>query len=120
HYHEWGEGPAIILIHGGGPGAYGYSNFRKNVGPLSKRNRVFVLDLPGYGQSAARAQPDGLVVALANAVRDIMDHAEIATASLVGNSLGGMTSLRFALDSPDRVDRLILMGPGGGLPIFSP
>lgn len=120
HYHSWSDGPAIILIHGGGPGAYGYSNFRKNVGPLSERNRVIVLDLPGYGQSAPRAQPEGLIVALANAVRDVMDHAGIETASLVGNSLGGMTSLRLALDTPERVDKLILMGPGGGLPTLSP
>ncbi len=120
HYHSWGEGPAIILIHGGGPGAYGFSNYRKNVEHLSRRNRVIVLDLPGYGQSAPRAQPDGLVVSLANAVRDVMDHADIATATLVGNSLGGMTSLRLALDTLDRIDKLILMGPGGGLPTLTP
>lgn len=120
HYQTWGEGPAIILIHGGGAGAYGYSNYRKNVEPLSQRNQVIVPDLPGYGQSAQRAQPDGLIVALANAVRDVMDHAGIESASLVGNSLGGMTSLRFALDTPERVDKLILMGPGGGLPTLTP
>lgn len=120
HYQDWGNGPAVILIHGGGPGAYGYSNYRKNIGPLSVRNRVIVVDLPGYGQSPMRAQPEGFVVSLANAVRDVMDHAGIPTASLVGNSLGGMTSLRFAIDTPERVDKLILMGPGGGLPMFSP
>lgn len=120
HYHSWGDGPAIILIHGGGPGAYGYSNYRKNIEPLSQRNRVIVVDLPGYGQSTKRAQPDGLTVSLANAVRDVMDHAGIESASLVGNSLGGGTALRFALDTPARVDRLVLMGPAGGLPILSP
>jgi len=120
HYQELGEGPAVILIHGGGPGAYGYSNYRKNVGPLSQRNRVIVMDLPGYGQSAKRAQPDGLVVSLANAVRDIMDHAGIEKASLIGNSLGGATSLRFALDSPQRLEKLILMGTAGSLPMFTP
>jgi pimeloyl-ACP methyl ester carboxylesterase len=120
HYHEWGQGRAIFLIHGGGPGAYGYSNFRKNVAPLSRRNRVIVMDLPGYGQSAKRAQPSGLTVSLANAVRDVMDHAGIHKASLVGNSLGGMTSLRFALDTPERAEKLVLMGAGGGLPMFTP
>ncbi|KRB84997.1 hypothetical protein ASE00_21690 [Sphingomonas sp. Root710] len=119
-YQEWGEGPAIILIHGGGPGAYGYSNFRKNIGPLSRRNRVIVIDLPGYGRSAKRLQPDGLTVSLASAVRDVMDHVGIERASLVGNSLGGMTSLRFALDMPERVEKLVLMGPGGSLPMFTP
>lgn len=120
HYQELGEGPAVILIHGGGPGAYGYSNYRRNIVPLSQRNRVIVLDLPGYGQSAKRSRPDGLTVSLANAVRDIMDYEGIEKASLVGNSLGGMTSLRFALDTPERVNKLILMGPGGSLPMFTP
>ncbi|WP_027951152.1 alpha/beta fold hydrolase [Haliea salexigens] len=120
HYQEKGEGPAVILIHGGGAGAYGYSNYKKNVDPLSQRNRVIVVDLPGYGQSARRAQPDGLVVSLANAVRDVMDDAGIEQANLVGNSLGGMTSLRLTLDTPERVSSLVLMGPGGGLPMFSP
>ena len=119
HYHEWGAGPAVLLIHGGGPGAYGYSNFRKNVPFLAKRNRVIVLDLPGYGKSTKRPQPDGMTASLADAVRDVMDHAEIEKASLVGNSLGGGTALRLALDTPERVERLVLMGPAGGLPIFS-
>jgi pimeloyl-ACP methyl ester carboxylesterase len=119
-YQEKGQGPAVILIHGGGPGAYGYSNYVKNVGPLSNRNRVIVIDLPGYGKSEKREQPNGLVQTLANATRDVMDHAGIEKASLVGNSLGGMTALRFALDTPDRLEKLILMGPGGGLPTTTP
>lgn len=120
HYQVHGEGPTLVLIHGGGPGAYGFSNYRKNIEFLSRRNRVIVMDLPGYGGSAKRAQPDGLLVSLSDAVCDILDHEKIESASLVGNSLGGGTSLRFALDHPDRVDKLILMGTAGGLPPFTP
>lgn len=120
HYQESGAGDPVFLIHGGGPGAYGYSNYRRNIAALSLENRVIVIDLPGFGQSATRQRPDGIYKALAHAVRDVMDHENIAKASMVGNSLGGGTAIRFALDHPDRVDKLVLMGPGGGMPVFSP
>jgi 4,5:9,10-diseco-3-hydroxy-5,9,17-trioxoandrosta-1(10),2-diene-4-oate hydrolase len=119
-YMEAGEGPAVILIHGGGPGAYGYSNYRRNLHPLAERGfRVVIIDLPGYGQSEHRDMSNGIYVPLAQATLELIDHLQVAKASLVGNSLGGGTSLRLALDKPDRVDKLILMGPGGGIPVTS-
>ena len=119
-YQEAGEGPAVILIHGGGPGAYGYSNYRKNLYPLVERgNRVIVIDLPGYGQSDYRDSVDGLFNPMAEATLELMDHLGLAKASIVGNSLGGGTAIRLALTHPDRVDKLILMGPGGSLPSTS-
>ena len=120
-FHEAGEGPVVILIHGGGPGAYGYSNYRKNLQPLADRgNRVVIVDLPGYGQSDFRGIEGGLFAAPAEAVVELIEHLGVAKASLVGNSLGGGTALRVAMDHPERVDKLILMGPGGGLSPTSP
>lgn len=120
-YQEMGEGPTVILIHGGGPGAYGYSNYRKNLVPLAARgNHVVIVDLPGYGQSDHRKSADGLFAPMAEATLDLIDHLGIEKASIVGNSLGGGTALRLALDHPGRVDKLILMGPGGSLPATSP
>lgn len=119
-YSEAGEGPPVILIHGGGPGAYGYSNYRKNFRPLAERgHRVVIIDLPGYGQSEHRDTSEGIYAPLAQATLELLDHLQLSQASLVGNSLGGGTSLRLALDHPDRVDKLILMGPGGGIPVTS-
>lgn len=120
HYQMTGQGDAVILIHGGGPGASGLSNFRRNIGSLAERHRVIVVDLPGYGQSDARDLTDGLYAPLASAVREVMDGEAIPTASFVGNSLGGGTAIRFALDNPDRTSKLVLMGPGGSVPLFSP
>jgi len=119
HYQEWGEGKPVILIHGGGAGAFGLSNYVKNIGPLAKEFRVIVPDLPGYGQSDFRDMPDGMFIACAQAIEEIVDHLKLETVSLVGNSLGGGTSLRFSLANPDRLDKLILMGGAGGLPIFT-
>ena len=48
---EGGKGPALLMLHGGGPGATGISNFSRNVPALAEHFRVIVPDLPGYGGS---------------------------------------------------------------------
>ncbi|WP_048820521.1 alpha/beta fold hydrolase, partial [Streptomyces ipomoeae] len=48
---ETGDGPPVLLLHGGGPGASGVSNYSRNIAALAKEYRVIVPDLPGYGRS---------------------------------------------------------------------
>ncbi|WP_330327547.1 alpha/beta fold hydrolase [Streptomyces pseudovenezuelae] len=110
---ETGDGPPVLLLHGGGPGASGVSNYARNIAELAKNYRVIVPDLPGYGRSTKGldlADPFG---SLARGIRGLMDRLHLDRAHLVGNSLGGACALRLALDTPDRVDRMVLMGPGG-------
>ena len=110
---ERGTGDALLLLHGGGPGATGMSNYARNVDALAQRFRVVVPDLPGYGHSSKhvdRADPFG---DLAAAMRGLLDALGIERAHVVGNSYGGAAALRLALDRPDRVARMVLMGPGG-------
>ncbi len=110
---EAGAGPAVVLLHGGGPGASGVSNYARNIEPLARSFRVIVPDMPGYGRSAKgvdRRDPFGY---LADHIRGMLDALGIDRAHLVGNSYGGSCALRLALDTPQRVDRLVLMGPGG-------
>lgn len=118
-YHDVGEGDPVILIHGGGPGATGYSNYSRNIGPLSQNNRVIVIDLPGYGGSENREIEGSIFDVLSAMVIGLMDALDIAKASIVGNSLGGGTALRTAIDHPERVAKLVLMGPGGGMTVHS-
>lgn len=110
---ETGTGAPAVLLHGGGPGASGASNYSRNIEPLAQHFRVIVPDMPGYGRSAKgvdRADPFGY---LADHIRGMLDELDIDRAHLVGNSYGGACALRLALDTPHRVDRLVLMGPGG-------
>ena len=58
---ELGEGPPLLMLHGGGPGASGLSNFSRNIPRLANRFRVIVPDMPGYGQSIQRPRPQGPV-----------------------------------------------------------
>ena len=45
---EAGSGPAVVMLHGGGPGASGMSNYSRNIDALARRFRVIVPDMPGY------------------------------------------------------------------------
>lgn len=112
-YAEAGAGPVVLMLHGGGPGASGVPNYVRNIDALAAHYRVLIPDLPGYGKSTKgvdRSDPFG---DLANATRMFLDALGVNWAHAIGNSLGGACALRLALDTPDRVGRLVLMGPGG-------
>jgi 2-hydroxy-6-oxonona-2,4-dienedioate hydrolase/4,5:9,10-diseco-3-hydroxy-5,9,17-trioxoandrosta-1(10),2-diene-4-oate hydrolase len=110
---ETGDGPPVLLLHGGGPGASGVANYRRNIAELAKEYRVIVPDLPGYGRSTKGVDGTDPFGYLADAIRALLDQLALDKAHLVGNSYGGACALRLALDTPDRVDRMVLMGPGG-------
>lgn len=110
---EAGAGPAVVMLHGGGPGASGVSNYSRNIEALAARFRVIVPDMPGYGRSVKRVDRHDPFGYLADMTRGLLDQLGVTTAHLVGNSYGGAAALRLALDTPHRVDKLVLMGPGG-------
>ncbi|HJP76468.1 MAG TPA: alpha/beta fold hydrolase [Pseudonocardiaceae bacterium] len=110
---ETGSGAPVVLLHGGGPGASGLSNYRRNIDALAQRFHVIVPDLPGYGRSAKTIDQTDPFGSLADAIRGLLDALDIDRAHLVGNSYGGSCALRLALDTPGRVDRMVLLGPGG-------
>jgi 4,5:9,10-diseco-3-hydroxy-5,9,17-trioxoandrosta-1(10),2-diene-4-oate hydrolase len=112
HLNEFGAGPAVLMLHGGGPGASGLSNYSRNLEALAQRFRVLVPDLPGYGKSS-KSVGDDPFGDIAGTMAGLLDVLDIACAHVVGNSLGGAVALRMALEQPRRVGRIVLMGPGG-------
>jgi pimeloyl-ACP methyl ester carboxylesterase len=102
-----------VLLHGGGPGASGVSNYSRNIDALARHFRVIVPDMPGYGRSSKRVDHNDPFGHLASSIRCLLDQLQIERAHLIGNSYGGAAALRLALDTPARVDRMVLMGPGG-------
>jgi 4,5:9,10-diseco-3-hydroxy-5,9,17-trioxoandrosta-1(10),2-diene-4-oate hydrolase len=116
HYTVRGEGPDLILLHGGGPGATGASNYSRNVDALSARFTTYVIDFPGWGRSSKNLNSFGTPSPFVNgarAVRAVMDALGITKAHLCGNSFGGAAAFYLALEAPERVDRLVTMGPAG-------
>ncbi len=110
---EAGGGPAVVMLHGGGPGASGVSNYSRNIDALAEHFRVIVPDMPGYGRSVKGVDQRDPFGYLADMMRGLLDELDIDTAHLIGNSYGGAAALRLALDTPHRVGKLVLMGPGG-------
>lgn len=110
---ETGEGPPLVMLHGGGPGASGLSNFGSNIDALAQNFRVIIPDLPGYGHSTKYIDQSDPFGDLAESMAGLLDKLSIPLAHFIGNSYGGAAALRLALEDPARVNRLLLMGPGG-------
>ena len=77
---EKGNGAPVVLLHGGGPGASGVSNYSRNIDALAEHFRVIVPDMPGYGRSAKgvdRRDPFGY---LADHIRGMLDEVGVGAA----------------------------------------
>ncbi|MEV6354931.1 4,5:9,10-diseco-3-hydroxy-5,9,17-trioxoandrosta-1(10),2-diene-4-oate hydrolase [Streptomyces hydrogenans] len=126
HYHEAGpadrpDAPVVIMLHGGGPGASGWSNFGGNLPVFAREFRTLLVDQPCYGRSDKPVLDRDYFSYSARAVAALMDELGIERAHFVGNSLGGGTAVRIALDHPEKADKLLLMGPGGvSVNLFAP
>jgi len=116
HYHEAGGGDrgVILFVHGSGPGASGWSNFKGNYPFLAEHGyRTIVPDTMGYGYST---KPEDGAFSLDNVAaqyKALLDALGVARATVVGNSQGGAIAIAMALNYPDLVEKLVLMAPGG-------
>ena len=124
HFHEAGSpsAPTVLLLHGGGPGASAWSNFGRTLGALAPHFHVLAVDQLGFGASSKPAEfGKQFFAASADAIAELLDALGVERAHCVGNSLGGGTAVRLALDHPSKAGRLVLMAPGGlGLNVLAP
>ena len=115
---ETGEGPVLVMLHGGGPGASGVANYHQNLPALARRFRVVLPDQPGFGGSYRPTEADlderSITQITVDALFQALDELGIERFHLLGNSLGGAAALAMAQTRPDRVAGLVLMAPGGG------
>jgi len=116
NYHEAGRGPVLLLLHGSGPGVTGWANFEHNLPVFAHHFRTFIVNMPGYGGSAA---VDGNPMQVSvDAIIRFMDGLKIDKAHILGNSLGGIVGAMVAAQHPKRVDRFVTIG-GIGYNIFT-
>lgn len=117
HYIDQGEGPAVVFLHGSGPGASGHSNFKGNYPVLARHGmRCLVIDLVGFGYSDKPEDVNYPLEFFVECVKQTLDIAGVERCAVVGNSLGGAVAIGLALSYPELVDRLVLMAPGGMSP----
>lgn len=117
---EVGTGPPLVLICGGpGPGAPFIPLL-----PELQDYATYVMDRPGGGLSDGidyRSLP--LWQLAASSTVGLFDHFKLDEAPVIGNSMGGLWALRFALEYPERVTAIVLLGcpalyPGTSAPFF--
>jgi 4,5:9,10-diseco-3-hydroxy-5,9,17-trioxoandrosta-1(10),2-diene-4-oate hydrolase len=121
HYHEAGKGEPVIFLHGSGPGASGYSNFKGNFPVFAEAGfRAIVPDLPGFGLSSKPEDAQYTLDFFVAGMHGLVEKLGLTRFTLLGNSLGGAIALKYTLDHPQLVSRLILMAPGGieDLPVY--
>jgi 2-hydroxymuconate-semialdehyde hydrolase len=113
NYHDVGTGPPLLMLHGSGPGVSAWANWRATIPQLSPQFRVLAPDLAGFGYTRVPADIEyGRAVWLRQIV-DLLDVLDVERTSVVGNSFGGGLALTLAIEHPERVDRLVLMGSVG-------
>jgi pimeloyl-ACP methyl ester carboxylesterase len=105
HYYTAGQGDPVVVIHGGGGDA---RTWWDNIKELSKKYTVYAPDLPGYGGSEPL---DGkyFIPELAEFLEKFAGKLGLEKFHLVGHSLGGGIALNYALRSPHRVRKLVLV-----------
>jgi 3-oxoadipate enol-lactonase len=104
-YDIHGEGPAVALVHAGVADS---RMWEPQLPSFSDSHKVVRVDLPGFGRSPIETDP----ISLRGSILEALDGAGVDRATVVGTSLGGATALELALDSPDRISALVLVGPG--------
>ncbi|MEE4660477.1 MAG: alpha/beta hydrolase [Halieaceae bacterium] len=118
HYIDQGEGPAVVWLHGSGPGASGHSNFKGNYPAVAEAGyRSVVLDIVGFGFSDKPENETYTLDFFVQCVSQSLDAIGIDRCVVVGNSLGGAIAIGLALAEPRRVEKLVLMAPGGLSPM---
>lgn len=109
HYNEAGSGHPVVLIHGSGAGASGWSNFGPNIEALAEHFHVLAIDVIGWGRSDAIR--DNVFNGPVQIV-EFLDALGLEQAALVGNSMGGLLAVAAAARYPERISHLITMGAG--------
>jgi 4,5:9,10-diseco-3-hydroxy-5,9,17-trioxoandrosta-1(10),2-diene-4-oate hydrolase len=118
HYTEVGvpsdNRPTILCLHGGGPGASGYSNYKKNLSYFAAQGyHALAPDLLGFGLSDKPEDIDYTSTLHVEAMHELIVAKNITSVVPVGNSLGGSVALEYTFAYQHSVPQLILMAPGG-------
>ena len=110
YYEVHGEGPPVVFAHGAGGT---HVSWWQQVPAMSEHFRCITFDHRGFGYSRDVEGGPGLA-AFVEDLRRLLDHLDIEQVALVGQSMGGWTTLGFASVYPERVTALVLCDTPGG------
>ena len=111
HVRDVGEGPPIVVLHGGPDFDYDYLLPELDV--LAERCRLVYYDQRGRGRSADGYRPDDVTVeSEVDDLDRVRRHLGLDSVAVLGHSWGGVLAMEYATRHPDRLTHLILMGTG--------
>ena len=107
-YRDQGQGPVLLLIHGICASSLTWDGWVKE---LSPHYRIIRIDVPGFGISGPVKKELYDRAAIVKFLDDFLNALKIDQVSIAGNSLGGYIAWNYALDHPERVQKLIAVDP---------
>lgn len=118
HYLQLGAGDPLIIVHGGLSHSSEWINILK---ALAKSHSLYVVDRPGHGLSdPINYRGVDYRKSAVDFLQSFMDAVGLEQAHFMGNSMGGYFCTCFALDKPDRVKKLVLIGAPAGINLWIP
>ena len=109
HYLEKGSGEPVILIHGF---FFDTNMWNKSIDVLAEKYKVYAIDLWGFGYSTRKPLDYGYPLYVQQ-LQKFMDALDIQRASMVGQSMGGGTIIKFAISNRPRVEKIVLVSAAG-------
>src|SRR5580698_10847106 len=120
YYEVYGEGRPLVLLHGA---FYTIDmNWGQLIPELSKTRKVIAIEMQGHGHTPF-SDRELSITTLANDVEKVMDYLKIDSADVAGYSMGGSVAYQFAVQSPKRLRKLVIISStyktDGWLPIVN-
>jgi pimeloyl-ACP methyl ester carboxylesterase len=106
HYEVFGHGRPVILLHGW-LGSWGL--WQETMASMGRQYRTYALDFWGFGESGKK-RATYAVGDFVSLVDQFMEQLGIPSAPLVGHSMGGTVSLSVAMQYPERVQKVVVVG----------
>ncbi len=111
NYKVWGKGKPLLLIHGVN---IGWGQWYQNIPDLAKKRKVYILDLPGSGNSTkVDFKKTNFERDFVNVVQQFLKLKKITKIDVIGHSFGGAIVLSLIIKKDKRIDKVILVNPMG-------
>lgn len=114
HYRDEGDKDAfpLLLLHGAFSSLHTYNGWAKE---LRGHFRIIRIDMPGFGLTGPNVRGNHTMSMYKRCIATVLDRLDVKKCHIVGSSLGGWVSWEFALDYPERIEKMVLMGAAGFL-----
>lgn len=109
HYRDEGAGPVVVLLHANYASLFMWTPW---VRALEGRYRLIRLDLPAHGLTGPDPGGNYTLPHMQKIFEGFVAAKGLERFTIVGTSLGGTVAMRYAVDHPERVERLVLISPG--------